>query len=623
MKRFLSLSLSVIMIISVLLSSVSCDELLVGLLEEPIEDAIDDAKDKYSDKADEEYSKEEEKTTKKKNEKTTNEEYETVTERYTEKYPEYTYPSETDWITEWVSEWVTGHVCYDYDCDAYCDECGMRIGNTDVTVEHKCIDKYPRDHMCDTCGIWINDCRDKNLDHCCDICGVWMSECGVDYNNDHICDDCGEKFSECYDYDGDNSCDYCGVFCCNILSNKGVCSADEYIENGMLMGIADANIWINENRPNGISGVSSIGFRGWAVLGELYSDNNVPIVAFGYQIDNDDIIWNGDVMDGTDVNSALGTKEAKRYMITVDLTDLPAGDHSVSLYLQDVYGEIFLMDLWSNITVVVDDIYSPEIPEDHTCLDKKPRDHYCDECGVRMTECVDKKSNHTCYICGVWMSECEDNDMNHYCDVCGGKMSECYDYDGDKICDYCGMLSGTDIPAEHTCRDKDPRDHYCDECGVRMTECKEKIHNCYICGALMSYCADYDNDCYCDTCGAQLSAPEQPEVPNAPDDLVYITIADAIAIGSSFENKGEHTTEKYVITGVVTEVVNEIYGNLYITDGVDTIYIYGLRDATGEFRYGDLENPPKVGDTVTLLGVVGKYIDPQMKNAWMIDHIPA
>ena len=120
--------------------------------------------------------------------------------------------------------------------------------------------------------------------------------------------------------------------------------------------------------------------------------------------------------------------------------------------------------------------------------------------------------------------------------------------------------------------------------------------------------------------GQQLSAPENPDI---PADAVYITIAEALGIGSSFENKGEHTSEKYIITGVITEIANERYGNLYITDGVDTIYIYGLFDATGELRYDMLENPPKVGDTVTLLGVVGRYIDPQMKNVWMIEHIPA
>lgn len=581
MKRYLSLFLSVAMIISVLLTSVSCDELLSDLLVDP-----DAALDIEADTdVEEENSKNEERTTKKKKNEKTTEEYETVTEEYTKYYPEYTYPSYstewptewpsewitemptypiewpsewvTEWPTEWPSEWITGHVCYDYpvadhfcdmcyariddcydyDCDSYCDACGMSIGFTDIPVDHKCVDRDPRDHMCDMCYIWINDCRDKDMNHCCDICGTWISECGLDKNYDHICDECGAIFSECYDYDDDKYCDYCGVFNIKSISQCGLMSADTYLENGHIMQDGSANSWLLDNRYNCIFGVDNIGFRGWVLLGEPFSDNNTPINAFGYQLGNGEIIWNGEILFSDDVNNSLGTKEAKRYMITVDLAAVYAGEYNLHLYVQDCYGEIYLMDAWGDIRVVIEETFAPEDPNVHSCIDKSPQDHHCDidGCGIRISECVDKKSNHTCYICGAWMSECAD-----------------YDYDGS-----------------------------------------------------------------CDTCGMILSAPEEPE------EVRYITIAEAFAIGSSFENKNEYTSEKYIITGVISEITNEKYGNFYITDGIDTILVYGSYNETGDIRFDQMEITPQVGDTVTIMGVIGKYLDPQMKNGWIIEHIPA
>ena len=116
------------------------------------------------------------------------------------------------------------------------------------------------------------------------------------------------------------------------------------------------------------------------------------------------------------------------------------------------------------------------------------------------------------------------------------------------------------------------------------------------------------------------NAPQssEPETPQDPDGTV-LTIAEAIAKGEALEN-GAYTATKYAVTGVVDELVNATYGNLYIADeNGNRLYIYGVYDATGTNRYDAMETKPVVGDTVTLLGYIGKYNDAaQMQNGWMI-----
>ena len=71
----------------------------------------------------------------------------------------------------------------------------------------------------------------------------------------------------------------------------------------------------------------------------------------------------------------------------------------------------------------------------------------------------------------------------------------------------------------------------------------------------------------------------------------------------------ESTTQAYRLAGVVTSVENATYGNLYITDAAgDTFYIYGLYDSTGRTRYDRMQNPPRVGDTITVVGAITKYV---------------
>lgn len=88
-----------------------------------------------------------------------------------------------------------------------------------------------------------------------------------------------------------------------------------------------------------------------------------------------------------------------------------------------------------------------------------------------------------------------------------------------------------------------------------------------------------------------------------------ITIPQANDIGMALGDN-ETTKETYLLTGVVVSVDNTKYGNLYIQDeNGNRFYIYGLYDRTGKTRYDAMETPPQVGDTITVMGAITKYVN--------------
>lgn len=87
-----------------------------------------------------------------------------------------------------------------------------------------------------------------------------------------------------------------------------------------------------------------------------------------------------------------------------------------------------------------------------------------------------------------------------------------------------------------------------------------------------------------------------------------ISIAQANEIGAALADN-ETTQQAYELTGVITSVTNTTYGNLYIQDEEgNSFYLYGLYDSTGQIRYGSMEHPPQVGDTITVVGAITKYV---------------
>ena len=86
-----------------------------------------------------------------------------------------------------------------------------------------------------------------------------------------------------------------------------------------------------------------------------------------------------------------------------------------------------------------------------------------------------------------------------------------------------------------------------------------------------------------------------------------ISIAQALTIGKALGNN-ESTQQAYEITGTVKAIASTTYGNLYLRDeSGNELYIYGLYDASG-VRYDSMANPPREGDTITVTGVITKYI---------------
>lgn len=111
---------------------------------------------------------------------------------------------------------------------------------------------------------------------------------------------------------------------------------------------------------------------------------------------------------------------------------------------------------------------------------------------------------------------------------------------------------------------------------------------------------------------------QEKEDLDLPPDGTALTIAEAIEI---CQKTGQSSTwENYCITGTVTQITSAVYGNMYITDETGTIFVYGVYGPGGDTPFNALENPPNVGDTVTLYGCLVNYRDeiPEMKNAWII-----
>ena len=132
------------------------------------------------------------------------------------------------------------------------------------------------------------------------------------------------------------------------------------------------------------------------------------------------------------------------------------------------------------------------------CADEN-KDHFCEWCGERMTECADDNNNHFCDYCKERLSDCEDKNLDHNCDVCGRALTECADNSNDHLCDICGE-------ALSECEDKDTN-HICDICEAILSACadEDSNHICDICDETISECKDEDSNHICDICGKTLS----------------------------------------------------------------------------------------------------------------------
>ena len=133
----------------------------------------------------------------------------------------------------------------------------------------------------------------------------------------------------------------------------------------------------------------------------------------------------------------------------------------------------------------------------------------------------------------------------------------------------------------------------CDACGIEMAPAKGH--------------ADANADYKCDACSTKM----------LPADGEALTIPQALAVakvaGSSY------TTQKYYITGVIKNVYNTTYGNMYIKDEAgNEICIYGLYTWNKAVRYDKMDYKPVAGDEITVYTVLGAYNTTyQGKDAWL------
>lgn len=252
--------------------------------------------------------------------------------------------------------------------------------------------------------------------------------------------------------------------------------------------------------------------------------------------------------------------------------------------------------------------YDTEPPVEHTCRDKSPYDHYCDECGATMSECMDKNNDHRC-------------------DICNMTLSDCYDYNGDSSCDMCGKSCVvTSISTDKTVYSEGEFIYVSAShkeaalIGIAPAGTTDWL-GYYEMGTAEGF-ADIPVGKY-DIVIADMSVNILKSVTvEVTESDRTLTIPQAINIGLSMDHS-VYTTDKYYVTGTVKEIQNETYGNVYIVDEYgNEFYIYGLYSADGNVRFDKLEEKPVVGDVITVYGVIGRYSNtPQMRNAWIVEHI--
>ena len=120
--------------------------------------------------------------------------------------------------------------------------------------------------------------------------------------------------------------------------------------------------------------------------------------------------------------------------------------------------------------------------------------------------------------------------------------------------------------------------------------------------------------------GAYKESPQM--VSGTFEELKYAVTEVSIA---DFLNKADDKETYYMISGTIDEIANDVYGNVYLTEGDSRVYVYGCYPgwgATGDFRKGLFESLGiEVGDKLTVIGVKATYKDaPQMSNGIYFSH---
>ena len=232
--------------------------------------------------------------------------------------------------------------------------------------------------------------------------------------------------------------------------------------------------------------------------------------------------------------------------------------------------------------------------------------NHCYKC-VKCGDATDAESHNV-----GWVSDADGHSRSG-CDVCGIEAVEKTAHDTEIVeidtytktkrvwCSVCGYLVSTQTCTLVHDWESDAEGHWiigCELCGVWD---REKVAH------------SFEYECVDGVCSAECSYCKYSK------DVSTLTIEEAIEIGSA-QDHNVFTDEKYLVSGEITEITNTIYGNCYIKDTAgNTIHVYGISNHDGSVGFENIENRPRVGDTVTLLGKVGQYDGfPELTSSWLV-----
>ncbi len=93
-----------------------------------------------------------------------------------------------------------------------------------------------------------------------------------------------------------------------------------------------------------------------------------------------------------------------------------------------------------------------------------------------------------------------------------------------------------------------------------------------------------------------------------PENYTLTDIPTILELGQSLGSNGV-SQKSYYVQGTIQSIQNDKYGDVTIVDeNGNSLYIFGISDASGSIRYDSMTDKPKVGDTVVLCGQIQKYV---------------
>jgi RPA family protein len=125
--------------------------------------------------------------------------------------------------------------------------------------------------------------------------------------------------------------------------------------------------------------------------------------------------------------------------------------------------------------------------------------------------------------------------------------------------------------------------------------------------------------------GKRAAYNDNPQVSGAVLESVIpvttATIAEVLA-------KPDDSSTYFMVTGEITSITNDTYGNLYLKDGDSEILLYGCYPGYGAYgdyrKYFLADKGIKVGDTLTVIGTRGSYNGTdELMNGIYVSHVSA